>query len=492
MTLLPVIIPCAGALLALALNHDALRRILLVAVAIAHGLVVWANPPHAYAPGALIGVDSIGFLFLTITSFLFFVVSIYAVGYLRAENKDEREDFIAGIIFSNAPERVFTACLLFFLASMSLVCVARNLSLLWVAIECTTLASAPLIYFHRHKRSLEAVWKYLIICSVGIAIALMGLILMSYASLGSSAMHAMQLDTLMRNASQMNPLWLKASFLCILIGYGCKMGLAPMHHWLPDAHSESPSLVSALLSGALLNCAFLGIIRGHQVCIAAGLADFSGSMLILLGLASLVIAAVFIVGQGDFKRMLAYSSVEHMGLLALGIGAGGAAMTAGMLHAVNHSLTKAALFLLSGNILGLYHTKSSYDARGVLRALPATGILWVAGFFSITGTPPFGTFVSELGILQGLLAQERYGIVALTLLCLAMIFVGMSASVFRMAQGPRPRFVAGVARENVLSIGPSLILLLVVLVLGLVPPEGVWGLVREAAHAVVGVEEAIW
>ena len=184
---------------------------------------------------------------------------------------------------------------------------------------------------------------------MGIALALMGNILLTVSSLGSEAGPAsMSLPDLLAAAPTMRPTWLKAGFIFILVGYGTKMGLAPMHNWLPDAHSESPSLVSALLSGALLNCSFLGILRAHQVCVTAGIGAFSSELLVFFGLLSMATATVFIVGQGDFKRMLAYSSVEHMGILALGVGIGGGAAYGAMFHAVNHSLTKAGLFLLAG------------------------------------------------------------------------------------------------------------------------------------------------
>ena len=270
------------------------------------------------------------------------------------------------------------------------------------------LGQRPLIYFHRHHRSLEATWKYLLICSVGIALALLGNFFVAVAarSAGGPMIH-LTIDDLVAHAGSLNPLWLKAAFLFFLVGYGTKMGLAPLHTWLPDAHSEAPSVVSALLSGALLNCAFLTILRAHSLLSAAGLAAFSSDLLVLFGLISMAVAAVFILGQADFKRMLAYSSVEHMGILSLGIGIGGAATFGAMLHTVNHSLTKAMLFLAAGNILALYRTKSTTRVRGVLRTLPITGVLWLAGFLAIVGSPPFGPFLSELTILKGVLDAGR-------------------------------------------------------------------------------------
>ena len=320
-----------------------------------------------------------------------------------------------------------------------MVTVSRHLGLMWVGVEATTLASAPLIYFHRHHRSLEATWKYLLICSVGIALALLGNFFVAVAarSAGGPTIH-LTIDDLVAHAGSLNPLWLKAAFLFFLVGYGTKMGLAPLHTWLPDAHSEAPSVVSALLSGALLNCAFLTILRTHSLLSAAGLAAFSSDLLVLFGLISMAVAAVFILGQADFKRMLAYSSVEHMGILALGIGIGGVATFGAMLHAVNHSLTKAMLFLAAGNILALYRTKSTTRVRGVLRTLPITGVLWLAGFLAIVGSPPFGPFLSELTILKGVLDAGRPVVAVAYLLALAIVFVGMATIFLRMAYGPPP------------------------------------------------------
>jgi hydrogenase-4 component F len=262
------------------------------------------------------------------------------------------------------------------------------------------------------------------------------------------------------------------------------MGLAPLHTWLPDAHSEAPSVVSALLSGALLNCAFVGILRVFQVCAAAGLASYAQGMLILFGLLSIAVAAAFVVGQGDYKRLLAYSSVEHMGILSLGIGLGGAATFGAMLHAVNHSLTKAMLFLLAGNILAVYRTKAAPDVRGLLQRIPVTGALWLAGLFAITGTPPFGTFTSELLILRGALDQGRIAIGALYLALLSVVFFGMAATMTRMAQGTGPLVPPGASRgESRLAVLPPLLLAAMVLLLGLYLPAPLSDALRSAAGA---------
>ncbi len=379
---------------------------------------------------------------------------------------------------------------------MSLVTTTPHLGALWVGIEATTLSSAPLIYFHQHQRSLEATWKYLIICSVGIALALLGNILLSVAYCDNDGagnlVLADDIDSLgwfMAHAGQAAQPWLKAAFIFLLVGYGAKMGLAPLHNWLPDAHSEAPSLVSALLSGALLNCAMLGILRGHQILLAAGIGSFSGSLLVFFGLISLVFAAIFIVGQGHYKRMLAYSSVEHMGILALGIGIGGIAVQGAMLHSVCHSLAKCLLFLLSGNILARYHTYSSYDVRGMRWTMPITGALWLAGFLAVAGSPPFGIFVSEMIILKGIFASSHWIAACVYPACLGIIFVGLSMAVLRMVQGPRPMDMQASLRkrrEPVWSVLPPALLALLVLTLGIWIPAPLWNYLQMAGRLVGG------
>ncbi len=432
-----LVVPALAGAVAYFIRADSARRALLLLTAVAHAALTaaaWLRDP-APALGGWLQLDAAGRLILTITSVLFLAAATYSVGYLGREQREVRRDFEDGLLFANAPEPTFTACLLLFLGAMTLVTTSHRFGLLWVAIEATTLASAPLIYFHRHHRSLEATWKYLLICSVGIALALLGNFFLAVAASDpAGAPVPLVLGDLVRGAARLHTPWLKAAFLLFLVGYGTKMGLAPLHTWLPDAHSEAPSVVSALLSGALLNCAFLGILRVQQVLAAAGEAAFGRDLLVLFGVLSMAVAAIFIVGQTDYKRMLAYSSVEHMGVLALGVGLGGAATFGALLHAVNHSLTKAMLFLVAGNILTVYRTKSTVDVRGVLRVLPVSGVLWVAGLFAITGSPPFAPFLSELAILKGALDQGRILIAVVYLLLLAVIFLGMMTAMLRMAQ----------------------------------------------------------
>lgn len=478
-------IPAVLGLLALAFPKKGLPQLLLLAGSVCHGaLVVLATlrqPPTA--AGAWIGLDAPGLLFLGIASILFAAVALYTTGYLRRESGRTIRDAVEGFSFENNPDAIFIGCLLLFLATISLVCISRHMGLLWVAVEATTLSSAPLISFHRHHRSLEATWKYLLICSVGIALALLGNFFLAFA--GHGKVH-LNLDDLLTGASGLDPLWLKAAFLMLLVGYGTKMGLVPMHTWLPDAYSEAPSMVP-LVSGALLNCAFLGILRGHSILAAAGLGRFSGELLVFFGLLSMALAAAFLIGQTDYKRMLAYSSVEHMGILALGMGLGGLAGTGAMLHAVGHSIIKGMLFLCAGQLLHVFGTKTAADVRHALQRIPLTGFLWMAGFLAITGSPPFGLFLSELTILKGALESGRWAVAAGYLGILGIIFIAMARMVLPMVfGGPRspadtPRAKAH-PREASWYAVPAVALGAGALVLGLYIPAPAWEFLARAAH----------
>jgi len=462
---LTILVPALAGAAAFVMPSHAPRRVLLIVVAVAHLLLTLATFVGRSRPmfdGALL-LDAPGRLFLLITSVLFLAAAFYAAGYLDRETRGQRPDMVEGGLFSNSPEARFTGCLLLFLAAMSFVCMAANLGLLWVGVEATTLASAPLIYFHRHHRSLEATWKYLLLCSVGIALALFGTYMLALAGGGEVSLH---ISALMTAGPGLDPVLLKAAFVFLLVGYGTKMGLAPMHTWLPDVYSESPSVV-ALMSTCLLNVSFLAILRVRQVLSAAGQAQFAGDLLVLLGLVSMAWAAVFLLRQTDYKRLLAYSSVEHMGILAFGAGIGGAGMHGSLMHVLAHGVAKGAMFLLAGNILAAYLTKDVSGVRGAVRALPVSGPLWVAGVLALTGMPPFGAFVSELAILRAALASGQPWLAVIFLLLLAMAFIGITTCALRMAQGassqePRP--------EPASASWPPLALLLAALLLGLWMP----------------------
>jgi hydrogenase-4 component F len=482
-----ILIPAVGGASAFLPLPAKLRRMLLVWAAVLHfglTLAAWRAPAGLSAANGWLALDAAGLLFLTICSALFLAAAFYALGYLSSGAQVPIRDYLEGFQFGNRPEGVFIGCLLLFLATMSAVAAANHLGLLWVAVEATTLTSAPLIYYHRHHRSLSAAWKYLLICSVGIALALLGNFFLAVATTAGEGQHiTLLIPALIHHAAALSPTWLKAAFLLMLVGYGTKMGLAPMHTWLPDAHSEAPSLVSALLSGALLNCAFLAVLRMQAVLASAGMGSFGRNLLVLFGLLSMGWAALLLIAQSDYKRMLAYSSVEHMGVLALGVGLGGVAAVGAMLHAVNHSLAKAALFLVAGNILAAYRTKDVPSTRGLRQMLPLSGLLWMAGILAVVGSPPFGLFTSELMILKGALAGQRWAVAAGYLTALGIAFGAMLWAALRMIYGDAPAAPEGSGREcdTFLSVASPVVLIGAVLALGLWVPDPLWRLIHRAA-----------
>jgi hydrogenase-4 component F len=418
-------------------------------------------------------LDPLGRLVLGFVSLLFVLLAVYTPGYLAL--RPER------------PNRVFCVCLLAFLGTATLMIESHHLGLMWVALEATTLATAPLLYFNRNQRSLEATWKYLLIGSVGIALALLGSLFLAYAAFCSGLDTSLRFEDLVRQAPSLSRPWLHSAFALLLVGYGTKMGLAPMHTWKPDAYGESPGVVGALLAGGLTSCAFLALLRFYQVSAAAGELAFVRQLLIVIGVLSMVVAAVFMARQRDLKRMLAYSSVEHMGILVLGMGIGGAAVFGALLHLVNNGLTKGVLFLSAGNIHRAYGSKLTGHVSGALRRVPVSGALFLAGFFAVTGSPPFGPFLSEFTILRAAIESGQFLVSALYLGVLFVVFVGMGATVLSAVQGEPPEGTwPGEAPEGFLTVAPAVACLALVLVLGLYIPPPVNGLLRDAARFLDG------
>jgi hydrogenase-4 component F len=464
-----VLLPAVLGLAAFFLASVRASLAILLAVSVAHLAAVaslW-RAGGAAAAGALLAIDVTGLLFLTITSALFFAASLYSVPYLLAGTHDPQ-----------AGPRRFVPCLLWFLSAMTLVASTQNLALMWAAVEGTTLASAPLVYFYKRRGALEATWKYLLLCSVGIALALLGTFFLGIAASGVAGKESgLSLAALMQAAPGMSRPWLKAAFILALVGYGTKMGLAPLHAWLPDTHSQAPSPVSALLSGALLNCALLAILRFYQVCVASGDSSFARSLFLLFGFVSIAVACAFLVGQADYKRLFAYSSIENMGIIAVGIGIGGAASYGSMLHAVNHSVCKAGLFFLAGNLLRGFGTTSAHNVRGVFGRLPVTGALLAALLLAIGGAPPFGPFWSEFLIFQSALRGGAPWLAILFVALLAVAFLGMAGVVFPMLQGSSERR----SREPLLSILTPLAMACGALLLGVWIPPVLSGALARAA-----------
>ncbi len=320
-----ILLPVAAGLLAYLGPAARTRNALLVGTAALHtaGVALLWRRPGLAAAGGWLAVDPLGLTVLTIISVLFLAVATYALGFLRLERQ--------------RGGRVFVTCLLGFLAAGSLVALAHHLALVWIGMEATTLSLAPLV-FHRHdRRSLEAVWKYLVLSSVGIGLALLGTFFLASAQVQG---RPLILEDLVRYAGSLQPGLLRGSFIFLLVGYGTKMGLAPLHAWKPDTYGEAPSLVAGLMAGALTSCAFLGLARAVSIMTAAGQSEFIRPPLLAIGIVSIVVSAAFIIGQTDLKRLLAYSSVEHMGILVLALAIGGVGSYGAMLHLINNGLAK--------------------------------------------------------------------------------------------------------------------------------------------------------
>ena len=469
MAFLLFLVPLIIAVIALVTPSNRWRPWLVPVGGVAHlGLTVCAlsGSPVAALQGWLV-LDPLGKLVLGLISVLFAVCSFYAPAYLalRAERNN----------------RFFCACLLAMLGMMTLVVLSHHLGLMWVAIEATTLATAPLLFFNHSARSLEATWKYLLIGSVGIALALLGTFFLAYSSLHEGLAPTLLLEDLVRLAPRLSGPWLHAAFVLLLVGYGTKMGLAPMHTWKPDAYGEAPGLVGALLAGGATSCAFLAILRFFQICQAAPEAAFTREILVFIGLFSMAVAAVFMIRQRDFKRMLAYSSVEHMGILVLGIGLGGVATFGALLHLVTNGVTKGVLFLSAGNIHRAYNSKLTDDVRGAIRRLPVSGVLFLAGFLVVTGSPPGGPFISEFTILTGAMNGGHFAVAALYLVLLAIVFIGMGTTVLRVVQGvPSPQAASTSYRDRPQLVIPILVFMGLSIMLGLYIPQPLSRLLHEA------------
>jgi hydrogenase-4 component F len=373
-----------------------------------------------------------------------------------------------------------------FAFTMLLAVTVQNVALMWVAVEATTIASALAIPLNRTKASVEASWKYLLVCSIGIALAFTGTILAycDFVSTAGDVPGSLNWTVLREAAPTLHPELLQLAFAFILVGYGTKAGLAPMHTWLPDAHSEAPSPISAMMSGVLLAVATYAIARWKAVVDASVDPAFTNALLIGVGLLSLAIGTFSLVSQGHYKRMLAYSSVEHMGLVTIGLALGPLGVFASWLHVINHAVAKSASFLLAGRILDRYKTTEIGRVTGLLRVMPWTGGLFAMCILALVGLPPFGLFVSEFLLIQAAVGDGKMWLAAVVLLLLLTAFISLFSHLHRMLYGDVPESIhAGEPRDwplVVLVVPPA-----VLVVLGVTLPTPISTLIQESVGSLL-------
>lgn len=470
--LLLIIIPLAGALVAALWPSDRTRPWLMPVVGAGHAaLALWLLvAPPAAAPGAWIAFDPVARALLPMVSLLFLLCACYGVAYLRVR--------------AERPNRTFVALMLAMLGLMSAAHQARHLGVLWIATEGLTLAAVPLLHFNATPRAFEATWKYLLVGGTGIALSLLGSFCLGYASLHTGGGGDLTFAALSAQGGGLSRPWVLAAWVLLLAGYGTKMGLAPMHTWKPDAYGEASGIVGAMLAGGVTTVAFMAILRVRAVVAAAGEGAMADRTLLAIGLFSMIVAALFLLGTRDFKRMLAYSSVEHMGILAVAAGLGRVGVWAALFHVWNNGLTKGALFLSAGNIRRAAGASTMDEVRGMSALTPQSAAIFVAGLFAVTACPPFGPFFSELLVVRTAFAEGRTGVATVFLAGLLFAFFGLTRVVFGIVDG-RPRVAARTGsrrfRETAGLIVPPLLLLGCSLWLGLATPE----VLREAWDAAV-------
>jgi hydrogenase-4 component F len=406
-----------------------------VGVVLVAGIVLASQVVHrrpVLALGGSLRVDALSAFMVIVIGAVGVLATWQSVRYIDNEVASKRSSARHGTLYAVLVQGFITAMLLAVLAG--------NVGVMWVAVEATTVITTFLVGHRQTRGALEASWKYVIICSVGIAMAFLGTVLVYLAAqhAGTGTHATLEWTSLMSVAHRMNPGDVRLAFALIVLGYGTKVGLAPMHSWLPDAHGQSPAPVSALMSGVLLTVAFYALLRFKAVADAALGTTFPRALLVAVGLLTLLVATSLLLSQHDYKRMLAYSSMEHMGLIALGAAAGSPlAIAAVLLHVMGHGLAKGVLFLTSGEILHVEGTSDISQVKALLVRRPALGGVFAFGLVALLGLPPFSLFVSELNMLRAEVQVGLGWVAFITLACLVVVLAAMMTYARRMLFGER-------------------------------------------------------
>ena len=429
-----LLIPAVAATLLAALPGYRATAILNVIAALATFLTAASLFVVEPASGPYLLVDDLNKVFIVLTTFVGFTTSLFSASYIGHEIEIGR--------LTPTFVRFYHAMYQVLMFSMNLALVANNIGLMWVAIEMATLTTVLMVGIYRTHEALEAAWKYFILGSVGIALALFGTILVYMAArpVIGEGLEAMVWTVLVTQAAKFDPALLNVAFVFLLLGYGTKVGLAPLHAWLPDAHAEGPTPISAVLSGLLLNVALYALLRFKMLLALNPAAIAPGPLMVILGLISCLFAAFMLYRRRDIKRMFAYSSIEHMGIIVFAFGMGGPlANFAGLLHMSMHSLTKSAIFFAVGHIAQVKGTQKISDMGGLTVTNPVLGWGLVLGVVAIAGLPPLGIFMSEFLIVSSTFAREPWLAAILVLgilVALGGLFMRLNTIAFGAPRGP--------------------------------------------------------
>ena len=460
-----------------AIHVVSLAGVLVMALILVVGIMSSGEPADAL--GIWFHLDALGCVFVALIGVIGFLTGLYSLPYIR-------HDVEEGAMGPGQVKQYYVFFNLF-VFTMLVVSMSNNIIMMWVGIEATTLSTVFLVGAYNRKLSLEAAWKYVIVCTAGVAFGLYGTVLVyaNAADVMADAHQAVFWTSLLPYASQFDGMLIQIAFVFAAIGFGTKAGLFPMHTWLPDAHSEAPSPVSGLLSGVLLKCAMLVVIRFYILAIQAVGPTFPQTLMMVIGILSVCIAALAVFSQDDLKRKLAYHSCENVGIVALCLGFGGPlGVAAALLHCVTHGFTKALLFCISGNVLMKYGTRDLNKVSGILKVAPVTAVLMAIGFFALAGFPPFAMFVSEVtGIVAGIVAGW-WPIIILFVIALTIVVAACAHVVTSAVMGDAPK---NVKRGDVspLALVPEVIMVVVILWFGVAMPQPVLNGVEEATSIVL-------
>ncbi len=448
-----------GVVLALVPNHRIAGHVNIAIAAITFGASVWLaldvlRTGPELSPGRLFYIDAFNVYLVALTAFVGTTTAIFSRLYMQHEVQRGRV----------GPQRMrlYHSMYQGFLFAMLLALTTNNMGVLWVAMEAATLTTVLLVSLYRTPESVEAAWKYFILCGVGIAQALFGTVLLYFAAerrLGARRDDALLWSVLHTHAAQLDPAVLSIAFVFLLVGYGTKVGLVPLHNWLPDAHSEGPTPMSAVLSGLLLNVALYALVRVKMLVDGSLHTELAGHLMMGFGLLSFLVASLFLHRQHDIKRMYSYSSVEHMGLMTFAFGIGGALATfAALLHMTVHSLTKSSIFVTVGHAAQLAGTQRIEHIRGLISTQPPVGWGLLIGTLAIAGFPPFGVFMSEFLVLNATMKSWPWLTLPL-LLGLAIAFAGLFRHLQPMVYGTPPLGQARI-KANMMPVAIHLALVL--------------------------------